>query len=118
VCMRLLESGRLVEAEQIAREVLEFAPREGRAWHMLGRILQQADRHGEALDCFSRARACYHGSRNEAPPASVRLARLLWDRGERAEARAMLAVLMLRRPGDPELARLRKAWGGVSGGTA
>ncbi len=109
-CARLLAAGEPEAAERTARQVLEFAPREGRAWHLLGRILQQMSRHGEALDCFARARACYEGSRAEAPPASLRLARMLWEQGERAEARAMLAVLMLRRPDDPELARLRESW--------
>jgi len=107
---RLLRAGQLEAAEQTARRVLEFAPREGRAWHLLGRILQQAERHGEALECFERARACYHDSRAEAPPASLRLARLLWAQGEHAEAKAMLALLLMRRPDDEELLKLRQAW--------
>ncbi len=107
---RQLRAGELDAAEQITRQVLEFAPREGRAWHLLGRILQQAGRHGEALECFERAHDCYRDAHPDTPPASLRLARLLWAQGERAEALAMLDLLLMRQPNDEELRTLRETW--------
>ena len=40
----------------------------------------------------------------------MQLAKLLWQQGEQDTARAMLAILMLRRPEDERLQKLRDAW--------
>ncbi len=90
---------------------------EGQAWHFLGRILQRANRHAEALECFTGAEACYACRKlDQEPPASVRLARLLWNQGECARARAMLDTQILRHPDDDELCQLREAWRQQDGG--
>ncbi len=108
---RLLRQGEPSGAENILRQALEFAPMEGRAWHLLGKVLQAGGRHVEALDCFSRAESCYgRGRDGPEPPASVRLARLLWAQGEKEEARAMLAILAPRHPDDERLRQLRDEW--------
>ncbi len=108
---RLLRKDKLSRAEGVMRQVLEFAPMEGQVWHFLGRILQKADRHAEALDCFANAESCYGRHKyDQGPPASMRLARLLWDQGEYDEARTMLSVLMVRNPDDDSLRQLREAW--------
>ncbi len=84
---------------------------EGQAWHLLGRILQKANRHAEALDCFASAESCYgRHEHDQGPPASIRLARLLWDQGEDDEARAMLGILMMRNPDDDNLRQLCNTW--------
>jgi len=84
---------------------------EGQAWHLLGRVLQKANRHAEALDCFASAESCYgHHKHDQGPPASIRLARLLWDQGAYDEARAMLGILMMRNPDDDSLQQLREIW--------
>ncbi|MDQ6959573.1 MAG: tetratricopeptide repeat protein [Mariprofundaceae bacterium] len=108
---RLFQQDDLSRAEEVIRRVLEFAPVEGQAWHLLGRILQGDNRHAEALECFASAETAYgyrkHGQR---PPASIRLARLLWNLGECEQARTMLDTLILRRPDDENLRQLREAW--------
>jgi len=110
-CAHLLRQGELSGAEDVARQVLEFAPMEGQAWHLLGRILQKANRHAEALDCFASAESCYgRHKHDQGPLASIRLARLLWDQGEDDEARAMLDALMMRNPDDDSLRQLRDSW--------
>ena len=65
----------------------------------------------EAAHCRDKAerlRASTGGSKR--PTASVQLAKLLWQQGEFDTARAMLAILMLRRPEDERLQKLRDAW--------
>ncbi len=105
-------------AEGILRQVLEFAPMEGRAWHLLGKILQDGDRHTEALDCFSRAESCYGRKKRESrSPVSIRLARLLWMQGGKKEALDMLDILMQQRPDDARLRQLREDWRQQEGGS-
>jgi len=108
---RLLRQDELSHAEEVMRQVLEFAPMEGQAWHFLGRILQKANRHAEALDCFASAESCYgRDNRDQRPPASMRLARLLWGQGEYDGARAMLGILAMRSPDDDGLRQLCATW--------
>jgi len=85
---------------------------EGQAWHLLGRILQRASRHTEALECFASAEACYerHTPGPRQPPASIRLARLLWNQNECEQARAMLEILLMHDPENKTLQQLRAAW--------
>jgi len=116
---RLLQEGELSRAEDVVRQVLEFASMEGQAWHLLGRILQKTNRHAEALDCFASAESCYdHHKHDQGPPASIRLASLLWDQGEYDEARAMLGILMIHNPEDDSLQQLRETWSQRDGQTA
>lgn len=108
----MLARGEYAEASDLLREILEFAPVEAKAWHMLGRALQQQGEHEEALHCFRRAESCYQGhSRTTATPASLRLAKMLWQQGECAEARAMLQALIAEKPGDTALQALLHEWG-------
>ncbi len=107
----LFRRNKLSRAEKVMRQVLEFAPMEGRAWHVLGRILQTSGRHAEALDCFASAESCYgRNGCDQRSPASVRLAHLLWNQGEYGEARVMLGALMARDPDNGGLRQLREAW--------
>lgn len=98
-------------AEDELLQLLEFAPMEGKAWHMLGRCHQIQNRHAKALECFERAACCYRTREAgpDTPPASVRLARLLWEQGDSDAARAMLAVLLSTRPEDAELLSLQES---------
>jgi len=108
---RLLQQNELYRAEKVMRHVLEFAPMEGQAWHLLGRILQKTGGHAEALECFTSAEACYARRKpDQEPPASTRLARLLWVQGECEQARSMLDILILRHPEDENLRQLHVAW--------
>jgi len=104
------------QAEDELLQLLEFAPMEGKAWHMLGRCHQIQNRHTKALECFERAACCYNSQsrRGDATPASSRLARLLWDQGEHGAARTMLALLLSRRPEDEVLLELSQAWSTVT----
>jgi|AMFO01.1.fsa_nt_gi hypothetical protein len=107
----LLKRHMNTEAEGILRHVLEFAPLEGRAWHLLGRALQQHGRHGEALDCFAEAERCYARSKGKPPPpASLRLAKLLWSQGEGRAALAMLGALRQKKPQELQLQELYETW--------
>jgi len=118
-CSSLLQQSEFSSAEQVVRQVLEFAPMEGQAWHILGRILQKKNHHSEALDCFARAEACYEQHKqDQSPPASIRLAQLLWCQGECQVARAMLRVLMTRDPEDDSLRQLHRTWAQQGGETA
>jgi len=110
-CVGLLRQGKPSSAEDVARKMLEFAPMEGQAWHLLGRILQQTSRHAEALKCFTRAENCYERHQHvQDPPVSIRLAALLWNRGEHEQARAMLNILLARNPDEEALRQLRETW--------
>lgn len=107
----MLARGEYAEASNLLREVLEFAPVEAKAWHMLGRALQQLGDHEEALRCFKTAESCYQGhSRTASAPASLRLAKMLWQQGERVEAQEMLQALIVEKPGDAALQQLQDEW--------
>jgi len=103
------ESGR---ARNILQDVLEFAPAEARAWHLLGKVLQSDGEHEEALNCFNTAASLYGGETPGQPnhPASLRLARMLWDQGDRLGACTMLDTLLQKSPDDPSLNELQAVW--------
>jgi len=101
------------KAEDALLQLLEFAPMEGKAWHLLGRCHQEQQRHAKALECFERAACCYaNQNSNDMPPASARLARLMWDQGEEDGARSMLDLLLMRQPDDMSLLAMRQEWQG------
>lgn len=106
-----LAAQELDAAEALIREVLEFAPAEVRAWEMLARLHQMRGAEDDASLCLEKAARLRASTGTvKRPAASVHLAKLLWQQGERDTARAMLAILMLRRPEDERLNALRNAW--------
>lgn len=109
---RAFLSGDLEQAETILREVLEFAPSEAKAWAWLGKVLQEKSLSSEAETCFSQARQLLtrHRKTQDKPAASATLARMLWQQGDRAAARNMLALLLMQKPEDPELCKLKSEW--------
>jgi Flp pilus assembly protein TadD len=110
--MHLFGIGEYESAQLTLHEVLEFAPFEARAWHLLGRVLQAAGAHADALGCFSKAASLYGDNKDEfnMAMATVPLAELLWRQGDREAARAMLGLLILRKGDDPEILALSEAW--------
>ncbi|HXH64368.1 MAG TPA: hypothetical protein VNH42_02535 [Mariprofundaceae bacterium] len=109
-----LQAQQFQQAETLIREVLEFAPAEARAWELLATLRQMQGDTGEADRCRAKA-AKLRNSTNSTdgqPPVSIQLAKLLWQQGDREMARAMLAILMLRRPEDARLQALRQSWAG------
>lgn len=111
---RSYRDGRLEHAEKVLREVLEFAPAEAKAWAWLGKVLESMGKGAAAKDCLNRARILLvlESRRKNEHPASLRLARLLWDQGDRNAAREMLAMLLSRRPDDASLLALKREWEG------
>jgi len=99
------------QTEDVLLQILEFAPMEGKAWHMLGRCHQTQQRHDKALECFERAANCYRNqdTTNQAP-ASAAIAQLLWNQGEKKQAEAMLNTLLTNRPDDAKLQAMRAVW--------
>jgi len=107
----LLQRHFYTQAEELLLQLLEFTPMEGRAWHLLGRCHQAQERHAKALECFERAAHCYAQLAGDtAPPASARLARLLWEQGEKETAHAMLEALLKNQPDDLRLRALQQEW--------
>jgi len=110
---RVFASRELDTAEEILREVLEFAPAETKAWAWLGKVLLDKGDEAEAEACFERARQLLKkksAPTTAKPAASATLARLLWQQGDRDTARSMLALLLIQRPDDAELHRLKERW--------
>jgi predicted Zn-dependent protease len=107
-----LQAEQFQQAEALIREVLEFAPGEPRAWDLLARLREQQGNADEAARCRAKAEKLrtWETASYRQPPASIRLAKLLWKQGDKDTARAMLAVLMMRRPDDERLKALRQAW--------
>jgi len=99
------------QAEESLLQLLEFAPMEGKAWHMLGRCHQSGQRHAKALECFERAGHCYaRVTAHDAPPASAHLARLLMAQGDAQAAHAMLSGLLQQQPDNAKLLAMQKDW--------
>jgi len=112
----LLRLNLFAQAEDELLQLLEFAPMEGKAWHLLGRCHQIQQRHGKALECFERAGCCYNTRTPDehASPASMRIARMLWEQGETRSARTMLSQLLTEQAEDSdlrnELLKLQQQW--------
>ena len=66
------QAGRLQDAEQIYRQILEVEPRQADALHLLGVLAHQAGNHGLAVDFIGRAiglkgtQAAFHNNLGEA----------------------------------------------------
>ncbi len=107
----LLHKHLYAQAEDTLLQLLEFAPVEGKAWHLLGRSHQAQGRHAKALECFERAGCCYRNRNSkDEPPASSHLARLLWDQGDADAARAMLEQLLIRQPDNADILAMQENW--------
>jgi protein O-GlcNAc transferase len=53
--LEYLRTGNLQQAERIFREILRARPRNSRAYHYLGDILEDTGRHEEAMACYQKA---------------------------------------------------------------
>jgi len=102
--------GRLEEAESLLFELLEFAPVEIKAWKMLAKIQRQLGHIEDGIHSATRALALQNNPLPDEPPASITLARLLWQQHEYDEARTMLSQLIQEQPGNAELLSLHQQW--------
>jgi len=107
-----IENKNLTLAEQRLREVLEFAPAEFEAWHILAAILNRNGQADEARQCLKRVMKLKetHISSHPELPASKRMAKLLWTKHEPDAALTMLAELLLQSPDDKALLDLQQTW--------
>ena len=55
IAIQYHQAGRLQAAEQIYRQALQADPDNADAWHLLGVIGSQVNRHQEAVQCIRRA---------------------------------------------------------------
>ena len=104
----LLKLGHLLEAERVARAVLEPGSRRSGAWVTLARILAAQGRHAEAISTFERTL--------ELEPSwhdvELELCESLLAKGELARAERRLMSCLERRESQPAralLARVRAA---------
>ena len=105
-----IESNELQQAEWILQEVVEFAPAETRAWKLLARTQRALGRYREGIASAKRALTLQARSSSHEAPASITLAKLLWQQQECEQAREMLTILMQRQPENMELAELHRQW--------
>src|SRR5258708_6379453 len=92
------EAGRVAEAEQAYREILDRHPEQPQAMHLLGYLSYQAGRTHQALELIGRAIAFDA----EAPAYRSDLALVLWASGRPAEAARSGKLAIALRPGFPE----------------
>ncbi len=114
-CMREAKAAYAAEdfagAEKLLLELIEFAPNETRAWKLLAHTQKRLGKIRDAIASAERALELQRAAQTRAEmPASLTLARLLWQQGDNEAARAMLAVLLLRDPDNEGLKRLRREW--------
>jgi len=105
-----IECGNLAQAEQILYELLEFAPVETRAWKLLARTQRAMGHIRQGISSAKRALQLQNMQIHHAPPASVTLAKLLWQQGQHKQAKDMLADLLRRQPDNQQLVELRQQW--------
>ncbi len=107
-----IENKNLTLAEQLLREILEFAPAEPEPWHILAAILNRKGDKDEAKACLRRALKIKKTNIELQPalPASKRMAKLLWAQDDTSAALNMLAELLLESPDDQELIALQQTW--------
>ncbi|MGH7032163.1 MAG: tetratricopeptide repeat protein [Stellaceae bacterium] len=130
--LRLHQSGRLAEAEQLYRQALARDPRHADSLHLLGVLAYQAGRHADAVELIGQAIrlkdtvAFYHnnlglalkdqGKRSAAmerferalalqpdyPEAQINLGNVLMDEGRAEEAAAWYRRALALQPNYPE----------------
>jgi len=107
-----IENQNLDVAEQLLREILEFAPAEPETWHILAAILNRQGHIEEARECLRRVIKLNETniSHQTDLPVSKRMAKLLWLQEDQASALNMLAELLLESPDDAELKALQQIW--------
>jgi len=107
-----IESKDLTLAEELLREVIEFAPAEPETWHILAAILNRQGHVDEAKVCLRRVIKLQETNIELQTdlPVSKRMAKLLWAQDEQAAALAMLAQLLLDASDDRELLALQQTW--------
>ncbi len=93
------------QACRALEEILEFAPSEARAWHLLGRIKKALGQHQEALQCLQRANTLYPKKISDTEPKpqlpdSLRTAKILHRQGDEDDAIQMIKRLLAN--SDPE----------------
>lgn len=98
-------AGRLAEAETGYRQVLAAVPDHAEAWHYLGLVLHQRQRHDDALAAYARA-AAYAPRRADT---HVLRAMLLRDLGRAADGLAAVAQALALQPRDAVALSLRGA---------
>ncbi|MDX8388108.1 MAG: hypothetical protein R8M46_06195 [Ghiorsea sp.] len=107
-----IENQNLDIAEQLLREILEFAPAEPETWHILAAILNRREQFDEARELLRRAIKLKDTniSLQTDLPVSKRMAKLLWAQEDKPAALTMLAELLLASPDDKELEALHQTW--------
>jgi len=111
-----IEDKNLDLAEELLREVIEFAPAEPETWHILAAVLNRKGHIEEAKQCLRRVLKLQETNieLQTELPVSKRMAKLLWSQDEHAAALAMLAQLLLDDPSDQELLALQQTWTAAS----
>ena len=107
-----IENQNLDLAEQLLREIIEFAPAEAEPWHILAAILNRQGHIEDARTCLKRVIKLNDTSisLHDDLPVSKRMAKLLWIQEDHPAALNMLAQLLLASPDDSELKALQQIW--------
>jgi len=111
-----IEAKNLDVAEQLLREILEFAPAEPETWHILAAILNRQGHVEEARELLKRVLKLRDTniSLQTNLPVSKRMAKLLWAQDDQGAALTMLAELLVDAPEDTELQALHQIWTEIS----
>ena len=97
IALQHQKAGRIAQAEELCRRLLQRQPGHAAALHLLGRLCHQDGRHGEAVDLLSR-------SVQLAPDAAdfrANFAAALGSLGRHADAAEQLRQAVRVRPGHP-----------------
>jgi len=105
-----IKQGNLEQAECTLTELLEFAPVEIKAWKLLAKVQRQLGHIEKGISSATRALQLQNNPLPNEPPASVTVARLLWEQSEYREARQMLTMLIDAQPDNIILAELKQQW--------
>jgi len=105
-----VQQGNPEQAESILIELLDFAPVEIKAWKLLAKVQRQLGHIEQGIISATRALQLQNNPLPEEPPASVTVARLLWEQNEYQEARQMLAMLIDTQPENKALLELKQQW--------
>ncbi len=105
-----IQQGNAQQAERILMELLEFAPVEIKAWKLLAKVQRQLGHIEQGIASATRALQLQNNPLTGEAPASLTLARLLWDQSEYQEARLMLEILIDEQPDCADMLALRQQW--------
>jgi len=109
----LLEENQLDDAGHALDELGNFATADARLWYLRGKLERKRGNAELAKEHYRRAKRLQQRDNAVSQPdtpGSIRIAKLMYNQGDREKALTMINELLTSRPRDLRLLRLKNRW--------